>query len=827
MKIHEVELHNVRHLRHVKLDLSAPITILGGPIGTGKTTVQQAMLTAMFHANKQLRDSLVSEYDRDSKPEAVLRFSRGEPRPTITLRRTLCDDQGSWTENGKTQKGKGKALEQIQESLPISADAAALLLWGLQEQMSLVLSEFPQDGKKLLTAATIRGAGPDPEHVIESLRKEFNDAKKGERGTAKNPGSLTLAQQAVERLQGELVVVTAAQEHLEKLEQEFGHAKASRDQLHQQRRRLEQSVDDTEQLLKLLDAAVKARIQHDQLEQRAEKSRTLDEQIRSLEQNREAAADELRVLESQIRFVKDEQLGADIAKLTAQIAAAVQFVQRVEEITGQIRSSARPSPNEMQALAELQKKIDTATDRMEASGFYYRVSAADGLQHVEIVEDQQPARSVDITTTSAVEGRAGRVLCRYGGLEISVSGKEDVAGHKRRIESTQQEIRDLLTRFAATDRAALAVLANEQIQLKQELAKAQQELERHLAGENLDAFRIRLAQREQARVDNQVTEADRAACGRRHLASYSELEKKAIAKDTERDGYQGQIDKLLKQRPTAEDLQQLSAALIAARAGAANTHLAFQTADPHRRNPSVEVGDDLRQQLNVHRSEVRRLTDAYSTAETRFAQLAAELKHVGPERPSLTVESELTEAQDLLRHEKTLQDARLLLMERIGTKMEELAAAVPEDLARRVSANLAKISGGVYARATLNPQLQIETVCREGDATEQWRPDQLSTGERTMAALTLKIAVAQALAESNPLFIILDDSMVNLDDDHRASTQRLLLDLAANGMLQVILLTCHSDWARSWHAQAEDRIRYIHLDQVADYYRTPATVDVG
>ena len=103
--------------------------------------------------------------------------------------------------------------------------------------------------------------------------------------------------------------------------------------------------------------------------------------------------------------------------------------------------------------------------------------------------------------------------------------------------------------------------------------------------------------------------------------------------------------------------------------------------------------------------------------------------------------------------------------------------------------------------------------------------EQLSFGERHQAALAVKVAVARALAEaSGPVFIMLDDSLVHFDPSRRASTEEFLLEQAAEGDLQIILLTCHTDWAADLKRRRGDQVSYIELARCAHYYYPPPSV---
>ena len=80
MKLHAVEIRHVRQIRTLTLDVSAPLTIVAGPNGVGKTTVQEAVLAALFYTKKETRDSFLSQFDPDSPPTVVLRCSRDSHR---------------------------------------------------------------------------------------------------------------------------------------------------------------------------------------------------------------------------------------------------------------------------------------------------------------------------------------------------------------------------------------------------------------------------------------------------------------------------------------------------------------------------------------------------------------------------------------------------------------------------------------------------------------------------------------------------------------------------------------------------------------------------
>jgi ABC-type polar amino acid transport system ATPase subunit len=483
----------------------------------------------------------------------------------------------------------------------------------------------------------------------------------------------------------------------------------------------------------------------------------------------------------------------------------------------------------MEEFSRCRDEMREASHRMDASGFKYRLSSTAGSECIEVSEEQEPQRELELDSEKPLEGVAGRLTIRAGNLRIAVTGKEDVARHKDRIEEARRRLADLRARFSAVDDSALAALANEREQLQSSLRAAQATLERTLSGKTLDELRQAKADLEHRRRENNVSEEDRAACAGRYLAAPAVLEKEAAKLEEAWKQAKRRADDLLASQRSDAALQQLETDLNAARLQAETADQQFLNADSMGRQPTSDFLTDLRQEVAHFRNEQRIAMPQLEKARESATRLAEAIKHSAPVRSLSAIEAELAEAQAALYREEVLQEARQLLAQRIDQTMVEMAAAVPEDLASRISSHLAELSEGALARVRLDADLKVTSVTQETGIAEHWTPEQLSVGQRTLAALTLKIAVARAIAETQrqPVFIILDDSLVNLDPEHRTATERLLGELAADGQLQVILLTCHTDWARAWQQRAPDCVRTIELQETADYYRQPLAATVN
>jgi len=818
MRIHRVELEHVRQIKRVALDFSHPLSIVAGRNGTGKTAIQEAILTALFDRRKEDRESLVSRFDPDSVPTAVLHLSRGEPEPTIRLHRTLTDKSGEWIEGSSRIKAKGEALKRVQESLPMSAEAAALLLWGRQNDLAAIVSQFPPDGHSLLTAATIKGAGPDPKEVMKALEDQIKESQR----SGQRPGPLTRAQQRVQAVDAELRGARDSLSQLGQLQGQYRDARAGRDRIAQERRQAEQEVRRVERLQGLVEAWLTAQEEADRLQKQADQWDGLDDEIRRQQRSVEGVREELDRLQSQYRVALDTALADGIERLVVRLRLAEEADARCRQLRQELQSRPRPEQRDERLLQQYQSQRNDAINRLDATGLRYEISASTRSARVELSEDNAPAREIALEPGRVHEGIVGSVVIRVDDVRVVARGKEDVSSLKRAAQRAEREIAALLARFSAADEDALRRLAEERKRIAEELAEAETERTRQLRDDTLESLRAEVETLHKRREANPVTPEDREAWRRTLLATEAQLNTQRQVKQAELDKETKSLKQLEGRRPTETQQGQLHAALGQRRAAAAAAREAFAQESPQSPPPSKELRDAVRGELSRARGRLNELTNQFHAADKLVDRLSGELKHAGPKRPLGSVESDLEDAQAELRREETLQKARDLLKERIGEKIQEMSESVPRELGARIGGYLAQLTGGAYAKVSLNGAFAVDRVGEGTDRAEHWQPHQLSAGEQALTALGMKIAVALALAESgNPVFVLLDDSLVSLDPQHRTATESLLVDLIAGGRLQVILLTCHTDWASDWQRRCGEQVHLIDLAAQAEYYRTP------
>ncbi|MCI0681905.1 MAG: AAA family ATPase, partial [Gemmataceae bacterium] len=631
MKIHGIKLRNVRRFKELSLDLPGALTLIGGPNGAGKTTLQQTILAAMFFCEKQVRDSFVSQFDPDSSPMVTLDLSHGGDAPTIVLTRNLLDDRGEWQEGSTVLKKKKQALDKIQEVLPITADAAALLLWGRQDDMPAVVDSFPSDGHSLLTAATIKGSGPDPKAIIKQLEKDSDQARKGERG-GQVVGPLIQAKNALKLLVDEMEGAVRADEELRSRRQQLQEAKARRDQVRRQAEVAQARLDQFVRLEKLMVPALDYMATRDRMAAEQQEWKGLEEEIADARKDADGLHKELEVLVAQHRVARDEELGRQIEGLQERIRVAEELDTACADIVKDLKARKRPEPADVKTCQALQRQLNEAQAKMEATGVRYELSADAGPRTLRIAEDGQDAKEIVLAAGQSHQGIVGRLTIEADGLRFAAAGKEDISGLKETIQNVSAETRALFKRFAAETDAEFLDSAREQERLQQALEQTKNDMRRHLGAATISGLKTDLDRLAAGRIENNMTLKDREICAGKHLPSAADINSSCEYK-------RGEIQKareavrILEQKRPNEATRNLSVkTLEAIRTKAREAAATFADADEQQREPTRQLGDEIRVRLDRERQEQMKLSNTLIDAEKKVAELQGQLTQAQPHR---------------------------------------------------------------------------------------------------------------------------------------------------------------------------------------------------
>jgi DNA repair exonuclease SbcCD ATPase subunit len=184
--------------------------------------------------------------------------------------------------------------------------------------------------------------------------------------------------------------------------------------------------------------------------------------------------------------------------------------------------------------------------------------------------------------------------------------------------------------------------------------------------------------------------------------------------------------------------------------------------------------------------------EALRSARTQKDELTGTLRTLGAEG-NYSRETELLERISIRRAEAEAARRRgwsaRLLHDLLERRKQAATRAVLAPLQDKISATFADLTGDHGRAVYLDENLQVRGIGRS--ETELLPFDILSQGAREQLLLALRIAVADAVAETEPQLLILDDVLVNTDPVRQ---QRVLDLLQTVGQrLQILVLTCHPD----------------------------------
>ena len=233
---------------------------------------------------------------------------------------------------------------------------------------------FPSDGHSLLTAATVRGSGPDPKKIIKALEKDSDEANKGQRG-GQIVGALIQAQNKRDGLESELSKATTADQEFYSRRAQLTQSKSQRDQIKSQLQGLESELKRLDNLEKLLEPALKHMAVCEQMVQQQTEWDNQEEEIALARKDLATLKKEYEQYRIQYRVARDQELGGQLDAAEKQIKRAQALEAACTELERDLKSKKRPSAANAKAYQALQERIKVASGKMEATGVRYQLAA--------------------------------------------------------------------------------------------------------------------------------------------------------------------------------------------------------------------------------------------------------------------------------------------------------------------------------------------------------------------------------------------------------------------------------------------------------------------
>jgi uncharacterized protein YhaN len=196
------------------------------------------------------------------------------------------------------------------------------------------------------------------------------------------------------------------------------------------------------------------------------------------------------------------------------------------------------------------------------------------------------------------------------------------------------------------------------------------------------------------------------------------------------------------------------------------------------------------------RDLLSRQRDDLQGLEIRIAQLKTAMDSaLKGLRPRAEVEEEIEGYHRDVESFERFGEALTVAIETIKKAMNEAHRDFAPRVSRLLSAGLERVTDGRYVKAFLDPEtFRVTTEVPETGRLED--VDKLSDGTRAAAYLLLRVGLAQHMSRmSEPVPLILDDPLVDLDDMRLATFLDLLLSLAEE--TQILLFT-KDDATRAW-----------------------------
>lgn len=412
--IEEVELKNWKSHHETRMEFSGGVNALVGTMGSGKSSVLEAVVFALYGTtpklnSRELKLDDVIRRSPDPADEAEVRVdftvegknysvSRRIERGSGTERSELRED-GELVEAPSTQE----VTEQVEKVLGMDFKSFTRAVYSEQNHLDLFLEMRPGDRKERI------------DELLELDR--FEDARK-------------TAVKVENRLEDQY---ESRQQELEELEEELEDAEGKK--LEQEVEEAEQELEELEEELDELEERLESEQEkREELEQRKERFEELDQKKTRLETRRETVEERL---EEKLEAVEE------IGDAEKRLEEARDKVERLEEMHDRIAELEKELEHLEEREEELQETEEQLEEQLEKYGKREEVEeeleqVKQELEEVKKSGNQSHARRKELE--ESVEKLRDAEVCPTCGEELEKGHREQL------LEERKTEIRELRKR---------------------------------------------------------------------------------------------------------------------------------------------------------------------------------------------------------------------------------------------------------------------------------------------------------------------------------------------------------------------------------------------
>jgi len=200
MKVKELSLRNFRRFRQASFSLGEGINVVKGPNESGKSTLVQALLAALFWKADSNRREVRESVSWGEKDGFVLELEGEAGGETFRLVKDFSAKSATLNWGNRETSDPAEIEEYIREWLGLGSEVAYRSTAGIrQDEVSEIAAGRRELSESLQATVTGSEGGRSALEARESLNKELSELLKGRRGTAKNPGPLTRVEEEIAR----------------------------------------------------------------------------------------------------------------------------------------------------------------------------------------------------------------------------------------------------------------------------------------------------------------------------------------------------------------------------------------------------------------------------------------------------------------------------------------------------------------------------------------------------------------------------------------------------------------------------------------------------